>query len=1040
MSPDTFGRVDLAKYKLGCSTLRNCFVSYRGGAYSRAGSKFIGQAFQNGSSLDYPVLIPFSFSQTQAYVLEVGNTYFRFIRDGAYITEAGQAITIITAALPSVFTVPGHGYSNTDWVQLNNINGIPEISGQVYIVTNATTNTFQLSSTLTGLPLIVRSLYTGGGTAARIYTLQTPYLIADVPMLKWAQSADVMTITHNSYPPADLARHTDASWSLTVTTFQAGINPPPSSTAFASNTTASNSTSYAYEVTAVSSTGEESVASPIALITDSVDTSVIAGTNTVGWAPVTGASYFNIYRAPPALSPAVVPIGSSFGFIGNAFGLNFADTNIIADSTMVPPTHTDPFAEGAVIGISMSSYGSGILTASGTVITATGTGFSATPVIQGGEVQWWIIGSEGQGYTAGDTLSISATYTSSGSTTSASGTIILGPTTGTWPGCVAYFQQRRFYANTINNPDTYYASKPGAYTNMDTSIPAVDDDAIVGTPWAQQVDGIQFMVPMPGGLVILTGKSAWQLSGGGGVATTAPAITPSNQFASPQAYNGSSALVHPLTINYDILYVQEKGSIVRDLSYNFFVSIYTGTDLTVLSNHLFTGYTITRWDWAEEPYKLVWAVRNDGVLLCLTYLKEQDVYAWSRHDTQGSFVSVACISEPPVNATYVIVRRAIYVNGQDRPPDWAYYVERFDNRIWTAADNVWCVDCGLSLSQPAPNATLSSDTATGVGWIGAYQVVDGGGGYTNPAGHIVAPVGSGASQVFTVVDGVITAVTAFDLGFGYFQGAHLVVTDSTGSGAVVQPIIWNRAIFTADAPVFSAANLGDVIRMGGGIATVVEVIDTQNVVGQYTIPITVTVPNDALNTPRVAPAGTWTITTPVQTVHGLDYLEGMIVSVLADGGAGGVFRNFPVINGSVVLPQPASSIVVGLEFDAQLQTMYLEAPGGLTVQGRRKNIYNMTVRVVNSRGWEAGANQPDASTQPYGATVPWTDMVEMPQREPAFQPGVPIPLLTGDTFTDITAGWAENAQVAVQQRNPLPLQVVALIPNLEMGDSMVADE
>jgi hypothetical protein len=165
------------------------------------------------------------------------------------------------------------------------------------------------------------------------------------------------------------------------------------------------------------------------------------------------------------------------------------------------------------------------------------------------------------------------------------------------------------------------------------------------------------MVPMPGGMVVLTGGGAWQLNGGGGTA----AITPIDQQATAQAYNGISPIVKAIPINYDILYVQRKGSIVRDLNYNFYTNIYTGQDLTVMSSHLFTGFTIERWAWAEEPYKLIWAVRDDGDLVSLTFMKEQDIWAWARHDTNGLFESVAVVTEPPVDAPYFITKRTTIV-------------------------------------------------------------------------------------------------------------------------------------------------------------------------------------------------------------------------------------------------------------------------------------------------------------------------------------------------------------------------------------------
>ena len=284
----------------------------------------------------------------------------------------------------------------------------------------------------------------------------------------------------------------------------------------------------------------------------------------------------------------------------------------------------------------------------------------------------------------------------------ATATLTVSPESGTYPSVPAYFQQRRVYASSLNNPDTYWMTKPGLFLNMDSSIPVTAADAIVGTPWAQQVNGVQFMVPMPGGLVVLTGKGAWQVNGG-----SSAAITPSTQNATPQAYNGCNAIVPPIANNYHILYVQSKGSIVRDLAYNFFTNIYTGTDITLLSNHLFTGYQILQWAWAEEPYKLIWALRSDGTLLCLTYLIEQEVTAWTRHDTNGLFVSVCSITEPPVDAVYVIVKR--YIQGA-----WRYYSERMDDRIWSNVEDSFCVDAGLAYPLTYPSATLQPSAASGI--------------------------------------------------------------------------------------------------------------------------------------------------------------------------------------------------------------------------------------------------------------------------------------------------------------------------------------
>lgn len=641
------------------------------------------------------------------------------------------------------------------------------------------------------------------------------------------------------------------------------------------------------------------------------------------------------------------------------------------------------------------------------------------------------LGTAGNAYTiangtySGTPSGTHLTGGSSGSAGGAAAALTVGPQTGTYPGAVEYYQQRRAYASTQNEPDTYFMSKPGLYTNFDSSIPTTPADAITGTPWAQQINGIQFMLPMPGGLVIFTGKGAWQVNGG-----NSAAITPADQNATPQDFNGCSATVPPIKINYNILYVQAKGSILRDLSYNFFTNIYTGTDLTVFSSHLFTSYTISQTAYAEEPYRVVWCVRSDGALISLTYLKEQEVAGFARHDTNGLFVGVCTVTEPPVDAIYVIVKR--YINGQ-----WVYYSERMDNRFWVNVEDCFCVDAGLAYPMPTPNATLTAATATGTNNISSINVIAGGALYTAPVITAVdsAGLGTGATFTATLVGGVITAITPVLQGQYYTAGATtLVITDSTGSGAIAQPIITNNVVFTATASVFAAQNVGDVIRLGGGIATVTSYVSGTSLIANITQPITLVVQDELDNMPVPQTAGNWTITTPTTVVSGLNHLEGKTVSVLADGGVAGPLT---VTNGSITLEEPASAITVGLPYICQLQTPYLDVPGlmGSTVQANRKNIYNVSVRMERSRGLTVGANQPDQAAQPNYAAIPWTNLEEIKDRSAAVDAGVAIPLYTGDKYVTTPGNWDIKGQVAIQQTYPLPANITAVIIRANQGDT-----
>lgn len=1044
LSPDMWGRTDLDKYRHGCSTLRNFFASYRGGAYSRAGTLFVGQCKQGNKgqaqNVSPPRNMPFQFSVTQGITIEAGDNYFRFVSDGAYITEATTTISGITQANPGVITDNGHGYSNGDEAFLTRIGGMTQLNGQSFEVANVTTNTYTLVNVLTGAAVDTRNYtaYTSGGTAARIYTLATPYAAIDLPYLKTTESADVMTlcclnqVTGTEYASYDLARITANDWTLTKTTYASSIGAPASATGSQTNTgTGEGPWFYNYVFTAVDAiTGEESVASPVAFIGGaSVENiSINAGTNIITGAGVTGAGSYNFYRAPEQYGTAS-GAGSIFGFIGTSFGPTFSDSNVEPDYTASPPTHQNPFATSSILNVVMKNYGASYSPTATTAaaISPTGTGAVLIPIVIGGEIQWTAVSYGGQGYTSGDKVNFTD---ATGSGSGASASLNIGPLSGLFPSAAAYFQERRFYANSRTEPDTYWASQPGAFTNMDTSIPTKDDDAIIGSPWAQQVNGIQWMINMPGGLVIFTGLGAWQLSGGSFGAATASALTPSNQVANPQAYNGCSPTVRPIVVNYDILYVQEKGSIVRDLSYNFFVNIYTGTDLTVLSNHLFDGYTIVQWDWAEEPYKLIWTVRDDGILLCLTYLKEQDVYSWSRHDTNGLYQSVAVVSEPPVNAPYFIVKRLIQNDGE---PVWAYFQERMDNRVWRTQEDSWCVDAGLSYEPTEPAAVLTASSSAGIPTLQQPTLIYGGANYSAQTyGEIVDSTGVGAIPSITIgAGGVITAASVSGTLVGYTNPTFNVIDpQGLGGNAAINILSANVVTFESSPGIFANAagegQIGDVIRMGDGLATVTTYGTSASVTASVTRPIMPTMQDDALDTPVPAASGEWSIGFPITTVTGLNHLEGMLVSCLADGV---VIEPQIVVNGSITILQPATKIVAGLGFTAQLQTLYLDIQGAVTVQGRRTEIDSVVVRLVDSgQPFDMGTNQPDAATQPGAQNVPWQNMTANQTSLTGSTPLQPFQFFTGDIFADVNdQPGMDKAQAAFQQTNPVPLNILACV-------------
>ena len=227
--------------------------------------------------------------------------------------------------------------------------------------------------------------------------------------------------------------------------------------------------------------------------------------------------------------------------------------------------HKNPFARGQIIAVTATAQGGGYSNASASINTSTGVGAVIEPVIQNGGgvypggVTGYVILDAGQNYQNGDTITVH------GDGSGATATLTIGPQSRFYPGVPSYFQQRRVYASSMNDPDFYWMSQVGSYTNMDSRIPTIDSDAITGNAVDATGQRHQAFVQMPGGLVTLTGL--------GGMAVGWGEARHSIRSRSPRQVNKRSrkhSMAVRLTSRQSRLImilsmVQAKGSIYRDL-------------------------------------------------------------------------------------------------------------------------------------------------------------------------------------------------------------------------------------------------------------------------------------------------------------------------------------------------------------------------------------------------------------------------------------------------------------------------------------------
>lgn len=269
--------------------------------------------------------------------------------------------------------------------------------------------------------------------------------------------------------------------------------------------------------------------------------------------------------------------------------------------------------------------------------------------------------------------------------------------TSNYPGAVSYFEQRRCFAGTINEPQKIWMTKSGTESNLSYGLPIRDDDRIEFRVAAREANTIRHIVPLTQ-LLLLTGSAEWRVS-----SLNSDEITPTTISVRPQSYIGSSN-VQPVIINNALLYCAARGGHVRELGYNWQANGFITNDMSIRSAHLFDNFEISDMAFAKAPIQMIWFVSTSGMLLGLTYVPEQQIGAWHKHETDGVFESCTVVAEGNEDRLYVIVRRV--VNGNT-----VRYIERMASRHFQNLQDAFFVDSGATYD--GTNTTATTVTVSG---------------------------------------------------------------------------------------------------------------------------------------------------------------------------------------------------------------------------------------------------------------------------------------------------------------------------------------
>jgi hypothetical protein len=705
VSRDLWSQTILQKYGFGLGDASNYLIRFSGSAVSRPALMF-GTLIENYSA---PFrFIPFVFARDDANCFSILVTAgkIRFLQNGVYQLEAEKNATQAASTVTeTVISAAAHGYSIGDLVELYGANVPAALVGQTVIISAVTTNTFTVHMIGAAIGLDNWSEVTAF-TVRRVYTIANTYTADQLDDLYFRQTRDVIEITSRDKPAAQLERQSDGTWTLIEDTYTIGISAP---TGLVSNAVSGAGTAgTVFVVTAVSASGEESLPSNYLIYDNIVDYSTTAGWVSIGWASVTGAVSYNIYRSTIVANSNTLTLASDVGYLGQSFGPRFTDRNIIPDFTKVPPTERNPFANKFIDTVSVTGSGSGYAQTDTITVTdsgGTGSGAEIIPIITGGIVLDVLIKNSGQNYTT----PVLTMVTSGGSGATFSTT--LGPASGNYPSVSSTHLQRRVFASTANEPLGVWGSQIGRFDNFNYSRIVAADESYNYNIASDILGNILHLISTRSGLLTFTDIGVWVLTGSNG------AITPSDIQAELQTAVGSSGLV-PIPIDSDIIYAEIDTQTVRLLQYNDFSKNFGGTDVSILSRELINRpLEMIAWSYEARPYKVVWGVRSDGQLLSLTISQEQQVYAWSTHETAGLFLDCHTLLQSSREITYFVTQR--YMSGR-----WVGVIEYFADRELSTNFSHVGVDAAIGFGFEPRAATLQlSATVAGEATITADTAI-----------------------------------------------------------------------------------------------------------------------------------------------------------------------------------------------------------------------------------------------------------------------------------------------------------------------------
>jgi hypothetical protein len=1004
VSPPIGARVDLAKRSVAVELAENFVATFTGSMENRAGQQFVAQCKPGAGPHR---IIEFEFNTEQTFVLELGDQYMRFHSLGAQILDSANVKTITgaTAANPVVISSTAHGLSNGDEVYISGVSGMTELNGRNLLVANKTANAFQLTD-LNGVNVdgTGYTAYTSGGTATPPYEVSTPWAGADIAAVKYAQSGDVMTMVHPSCAPQELIRIDNDTWSLSAVSLTPTVGYP----------TGLNDT--------VNTSSTDATVTAISQANPAVVTASSHGFSTgdeVHIDEVVGMTQINnfIYKIT-VINANTFSIKYSFNDTNvNSTGFTAYTSGGNADKLIRPRyyavTAVDPNgAEESLRGTDGAINITNITQANPTVVTfSDGHGFDTfdrvlldgivgMTELNGGRFRAVFISATSISLQSFDSQPIDSTTLtaySSGGTAARLFTRAFSSAAADWDNTISW--------NAVVGADSYV-------------VYATDNKGLFGR--IGQAYGLTFE--------------------DNGIAPDYTVTPPS--FSNPFSDLAGVGDKNPSTVGF---FQQRRIFANTDQSPNRFWMSHLGHfDNFSSSRPPLSDDAITQSISARRINEIQHIVPLSD-LVFLTSGGEYRVQAGAELVITPTTITVSPQSYYGSTALRPIVAGdvALYCSPGEFVRDLGFQISqsKFVGRdISVLARHLFdrrsIVDWDYA---PAPNALGFLVMSDGDGLFLTYQPDQDIYAWTRSTTRgqykSTCVVREGSSDIiYVVVERVINGSTVTTLErLKERQFATLSDAFHVDCGLTLDNPITITSITAADPVVVTApghglsngdiVDLSDILEDTASTNQGSKISPDYNGVGFVVANATATTFSlqisgaDYDGTGFAAYASGGFARKAVTTISGLWHLEGETLVAAANGY---VERGLLVTDGTITLQSAASRVHLGISYFSRLRTLPLSSYGssGGDMQGRSQNITRLTVQVERTLGMWFG---PDINT-----------MREARFGMPALY-GQPLEMVTDDIDVTMTANWGKKKQVVIEQRDPLPLSVLTLIPDAIVG-------